>query len=106
MPKVLLYISSLIFLFNFSLNLAARKTKVLAATNEVKEVYSPSLSEEKLFWENFQAINPTYRDGFLELASIEAELQNKRGALKFINLARKIDPNSTLILEVEQECFR
>lgn len=106
MSKVCLYISFLILLFNFGLNIAARKTKVLAATNEVKEVYSPSLSEEKLFWENFLATNPTYRDGFLELASIEYELQNKRRALEFVGFARKIDPNSEVILQFEQGFLR
>lgn len=66
---------------------------ILGLGTEVKR------EEEKVFWEDFLKKNPTYIDGWIELAQILNEQLDKEGALKAINAAKNIDPNSKKIEE-------
>src|SRR5258708_37707801 len=71
------------------------KEKVLGAS-----IDTIALEGEKNYWEKIANENPTYRDAYLKLARIEAELGNKSKANEYIDKAREIDPNSSKIREV------
>ncbi|HEX6976894.1 MAG TPA: hypothetical protein VF185_00855 [Patescibacteria group bacterium] len=61
-----------------------------------------SIESEKVFWEKVVKENPTYRDGYLELAIIQSTLGNKVESLKNFEKAKTIDPNSSKITEVQK----
>ncbi len=65
--------------------------KVLAAKSE------NSTLESINYWNSFLAHYPTYRDGYLEMAKAYLELGNKEEALKYLGLARILDPNNKKI---------
>lgn len=58
---------------------------------------------ERLYWENIVEKNPTYRDGFIELAKIETERGNTVASEKLLEKAKLIDPNSINLLRTEVE---
>jgi len=45
-----------------------KKNKVLGATTVISKI---ELENEKFFWEEFQKINPTYIDGWIELGRLD-----------------------------------
>lgn len=59
------------------------------------------LIKQKVYWEGIVAKNPTYRDGYLELALINQTLGDKDASLKFYEKAKSIDPNSDKIKQVQ-----
>lgn len=62
--------------------------------------------EEKVYWEQITVKNPTYRDAWIELAGVQAELGQKDLASSSLEVAKSIDPNSVKILETEREIFK
>ncbi len=85
----------LLVLAGLNINQYLNKEKVLGAS-----IDTIALEGEKNYWEKIANENPTYRDAYLQLARIEAELGNKSKANEFIDKAREIDPNSSKISEV------
>ncbi len=61
------------------------------------------LLNEKAYWQDLVNKNPTYVDGYLQLAKVDVEEGNKSEALEFIKTALQLDPNSTKILQVQNE---
>lgn len=66
-------------------------------------VDTTSIQEEKLYWQKIVSDNPTYIDGYLELAKVEVQLGNIQEAQNFINQALQINPNSQRIPEVKKQ---
>lgn len=62
-----------------------------------------SPDEERLYWEKIVEKNPTYRDGYIELAKIETELGDQNASQKLLEKAKIIDPNSINLLRTEIE---
>ncbi len=60
-------------------------------------------SDERYYWEHIAATNPTYRDAWLEIASLEAEAGNVEYARSLILRAKSIDPNSIKIMNLEKQ---
>lgn len=89
-------------LFSFFLLLLA-SINIFLGINRQPEVLgvSSGLSEEKVYWENVVSKNPTYQDGWIELAKVEYYEGNISKAKEFLEKAKLIDPNSPKILESE-----
>lgn len=60
------------------------------------------LLNEKVYWEQIIKDNPTYRDGYLELALINDQLGNKKESEVNFNKAKSIDPNSSKVLQIQK----
>ncbi len=87
----------LLILTGFNINKYIDSQKVLGTS-----VDTSPLQEEKSYWQNLITDNPTYTDGYLELAKINFELGNKVEALNSLNKAIVLDPNSNKIREVQK----
>lgn len=61
------------------------------------------LLDEKAYWQDLVDKNPTYIDGYLQLAKVDIEAGNRNEALEFIKTALQLDPNSTKIPQVQKE---
>lgn len=59
------------------------------------------LQKQKSYWEEIVKKNPTYRDGYLELALINHTLGDKESSIKQFEKAKTIDPNSIKVREVQ-----
>lgn len=90
----------LLFLSSFNLNSFLVSKKVLGASVEASQ--NEELQRQKTYWENFLSGNPTYLDGWLELAQIELKLGDLGYALGALNTAKAINPNSEKVKEVEK----
>ena len=79
---------------NFSL-LKVQEVKVLGVES--------SPDSERTYWQKIVNQNPTYRDGFIELARVEAEMGNFEASNVYLGKAKEIDPNSLNLLKTEIE---
>src|SRR3972149_10625863 len=101
--KDIIYICSccaaiaLLTLTSFNLNKFLNNQKVLGAT-----IDTSGIENEKVYWEKLVTQNPTYRDGYLQLAIIDNVLGNKEESLMYFQKAKSIDPNSEKISEVKR----
>lgn len=84
--------------FNFENFLTNQR--VLGAQSFLNE--KELLVEQKTFWEGFVSDNPTYMDGWMELADINIKLGDLEGAKLSLNKAEEINPNSTKVKELQE----
>jgi len=89
-------IIAVLFLTGFSLSNYFSEPKVLGTE-------TPDLFKEMLFWEKIVSENPTYIDGWLELAKTSYQLGDKDYAVGALNSARAISPNSEKIERLARE---
>lgn len=82
--------------FNFE-NLLTNQ-KVLGAQSGSNE--QEFLQEQKIFWGEFVAENPTYLDGWIELTEINLKLGDTEVAKFSLKMAEEINPNSIKIKEL------
>ena len=61
-----------------------------------------NVSSEIAFWQEFLAKNPTYFDGWIELAGLKFEAGNKETGYSALNKARQINPNSEKLKILEE----
>lgn len=87
---------TVLFLAGFSLNNYFSKPRVLGTE-------TPDFSEKILFWENIVSENPTYIDGWLELAKVTYEHGDKDYAIGALNSAKAINPNSEKVESLTKE---
>jgi tetratricopeptide (TPR) repeat protein len=80
-----------------NINNFINKQKVLGASVDVS-----SLQEEKNYWENLIKKNPTFVDGYLQLAKIYSLMGKKDEAILQIKSALSFDPNSMKIIQVQR----
>lgn len=90
-----LAVIALLLLTSLNINKFLINQKVLGAS-----VDNTPLLDEKAYWQKIVSDNPSYVDGYLQLAKIEVELGNKIEAQTFINKALSLDPNSSKIPKV------
>lgn len=88
-------------IFNLFLYSSSYSNNVLGARTGVD--FNNLLIQEKNFWEKIVSENPTYLDGWLELAKINYKLGDMGYAQGALNTARAIDPNSDKIENLEKE---
>lgn len=88
----------LLTIASINLNNYLNSQKVLGAS-----VDASPLQNEKNYWQDLVSKNPSYVDGYLQLAKVSVELGNTNEAQSFINKAISLDPNSTKIISVERE---
>jgi tetratricopeptide (TPR) repeat protein len=93
-----LAIITLLIITGVNINNYLNSQKVLGASVDI----SP-LQNEKVYWQNIVNANPTFVDGYLQLAKVEVELGNTNEATNFIAKALSLDPNSSKITSVQKE---
>ena len=74
--------------------------KVLGATTEVATP-SPQIMSEIEFWKKIINDNSTYIDGYLKLATLTKSIGQNDESKRYIELAKKLDPNSLKITDLE-----
>ena len=67
------------------------------------QIDTTDIQNEKLYWKKMTQDNPTYIDGYLQLAKVAVELQDRTLAQTYITKALTLDPNSIKILEVKHQ---
>ncbi len=72
-------------------------------TNDRVSKESAPFDKEKAFWEKIVKENPTYRDGWIQLAKIANKLGDKDYATGALNTAGAIDPYSNEIKTLKEE---
>ncbi|SRR5260221_781014 len=93
-----LLIIILLIVTSININRFLQSRKVLGTSIDV----SP-LQNEKIYWQGIVEKNPTYVDGYLELAKVDVELGNKNEAINSIEKALTLNPNSAKITEVQKQ---
>lgn len=79
--------------FNFENFLTSKRVLGIETQNQI---YAQELlKEQKIYWEDFLAENPTYFDGWIELANIDLKLGNLEEAKLSFEKAKTINPNSS-----------
>lgn len=58
--------------------------------------------DEKQYWSNFLEANPAYFPGYIELAKMQISDNELNKAVQTILTAKEINPNSPLVIELEQ----
>ncbi len=86
-------------LFNLIIYFSSTPKQILGLRMEVNT--NSVLETQKEFWNKLLSKNPTYVDGWMELAKIEVQLENIDNAKKAIDRAKKIEPNSKSVSQVE-----
>lgn len=92
LEKLLVILVLLFTSININTFLSSR-FQVLGATAEVVVDNTTGLEEEKLFWQQVVSSNPTYRDGYIELADIYTKLGDPKTANYYLERAKQVDPN-------------
>ena len=84
----------LLFVAGFNLEnfLAGKRVLGIKTQNQIYE--QELLKEQKLYWEEFLAANPTYLDGWIELTRINISLGDNSAARIAHQKAEEINPNS------------
>lgn len=88
---------ALLFLTSANITKFLDSKKVLSATIDTTEIQN-----EKIYWQKLVSQNPTYKDGYLQLALIDNTLGNKEESLMYYQKAKSIDPNSPKVSEVRK----
>ena len=93
---LLLFVAS----FNLENFLAGKRVLGTETQNQIYE--QELLKQQKLYWEEFLAENPTYLDGWIELANIELKLGKTEEAKLSLDKAKAIGPNSSKVKDLEE----
>ena len=96
---ITLLITVIILLLSF-VNFFFRNEELSEKT--VLAVKTEDLTQSKVYWENFLEENPTYLDGWLEIAKIYSEIGYISGAIYALDTAKKINPNSEKIVKTKK----
>ncbi len=83
------FILSVLTLITFNIQNISFGKKVLGASTKIVQ----NLHSEKVFWEEFLEENPSYLEGWIELAIIQEELGNQNASLQALLKAEEINPN-------------
>lgn len=68
---------------------------------EIK-IYHNKVNEEISFWENFLAIYPDYKAGWIRLAKLEIKNANPLKARNALKMAENIDPNDSELKKIKE----
>jgi cytochrome c-type biogenesis protein CcmH/NrfG len=71
-----------------------KQERVLGAKSETPPPPSQEKLQEIIFWSDFVSKNPTYIEGWLELARLNILVGNEDGAILALDKAKEINPNS------------
>ena len=84
-------------------------TNVLGAQTEFSNVlsewdYASSAKERSYeYWKQIISTYPQYRDGYIQLAQASYELKRLDEAKAYLSRAQTLDPNNTLISQIQKE---
>lgn len=98
MPKylILLVIANLVVFAVFFQSKTRRESERVLALQTSRAQEIQNLARFKKHWEKIVSDSPTYRDGYLQLAAIEYQLQNYIATQKYLEKAMEVDPNFEL----------
>ncbi len=88
---------AILLLFITFLNLSIKNEKVVVLGVKTSPI------EELSYWQELVAKNPTYRDGYIQIARIEIEMGDVEASSVALQTAKAIDPNSLNLLKAERE---
>lgn len=86
----------------FNVLLYSTPSRKSIAGSKIEINATTPLLQKKFFWEDFLKENPTYLQGWIELAKTQVQLENPSAARKAFEKAIEIDPNSELVNEAEK----
>jgi cytochrome c-type biogenesis protein CcmH/NrfG len=93
----------LLFIAGLNLEKVVSEKRVLGARNEESITAEALLAQQKTFWEKFTQENPTYLEGWVELANISFQMGNQEEALVFLEKAKTINQNSEKVKALEEK---
>lgn len=93
----------LYFLFASLIIFLSITNLALWAKSEIAQESREPIKKEILYWESIVAQTPTYRDGYLKLATLHWQLRDDEGARVYLEKAEQVDPNSEKVKEVKAE---
>ncbi len=64
------------------------------------QIDNTSVNEQKIYYENLVKQNPSYMDGYIELAKISSFLGDRESEKNYLKLAYNISPNNKEIKEL------
>lgn len=105
LPFVILSFATTFATFIITLNITTflDRQKVLGIQTTQAQEVPPDYSKEKQYWQEVILKTPTYRDAYVELAQIAIDEGNPKDAEGYLNKAKKIDPNSPVVIELLQK---
>lgn len=84
-----LFVLLLLLLTVINLNNIFENKKVLGV-----KIDTSSVNEQKMYYEKIVKENPTYMDGYIELAKISSFLGDRESEKNYLKMAYNINPNS------------
>ncbi len=99
LPKSLLFaiLFCLVAFSSLLINKQQTNRQILGAKIRLEE------NQKEIYqWEQILAEKPDYRDGWLQLSSLWAQLGNRDKAKEALDQARAVDPNDEAILPLEK----
>ena len=64
------------------------------------QIDTNSVNQQKIYYDNLVKQNPTYMDGYIELAKISSFLGDRESEKNYLKLAYNINPNSKEIKDL------
>lgn len=95
--KIFLFLFGALIIFLSLTNLA------LWAKSEIAEEGRAPIKNEIIYWEEIVRETPTYRDGYLKLATLYWQLREDEKAKENLDKAIAIDPNSEKARELKNQ---
>ena len=92
----------LLFVAGFNLENFLVGKRVLGTQTQNQKDEQQLLKEQKLYWQGLLATNPTYLDGWIELANVQLKLGEKEEARLSLAQAKNINPNSLKTKNLEE----
>lgn len=77
-----------------------QQNKVLGAKSETSPLSFQDEIQEISFWKNILSKNPTYSEGWLELARLSLQIGDKHEAVLAFEKAEEINPNSETLEQI------
>lgn len=87
------YRKSLIFLGSGIIIFLSLANIILWTKNEIAKQKRMPIKNEIAYWENLIQETPTYRDGYLKLATLYWQLEDKEKVKENLDKAIEVDPN-------------
>lgn len=95
--KLLLFLGGGIIIFLSITNL------IFWFANKTAEAKIQPIKNEILYWEGVVEKTPTYRDGYLKLATLYWQLHDDKKAKENLDKASEVDPNSEKIKDLRKQ---
>ena len=93
----------LLLVVGFHLDRFVTSQRVLGTQTQKEINQRQLLTQQRVYWEEFLGENPTYLDGWIELANINIELGAPDEARLSLRKAKEVNPNSPQVKDLEEK---